>query len=146
LHRASINNVNLGQHHGKITDSSISILNGQPAKPPKRSIAETLYKIATEKNIAAAIADYRKLKAEISPTFDFSETEFNTLGYQLLGMKRTKGAIEIFKLNVEMFPRSGNPYDNLGEAYLADGQKDLALANYRKAVELDPTMQTLYRS
>jgi len=61
-------------------------------------------------------------------------------------MKRTKGAIEIFKLNVEMFPRSGNPYDNLGEAYLADGQKDLALANYRKAVELDPTMQTLYRS
>ncbi|NJM53970.1 MAG: hypothetical protein HC846_11640 [Blastocatellia bacterium] len=62
----------------------------------------------------------------------------NTLGYQILGMNRTKDAIEIFKLNVEMFPKSGNPYDSLGEAYLEDNQKDLALGNYKKAVELDP--------
>lgn len=53
-------------------------------------------------------------------------------------MKRTKDAIEIFKLNAEMFPKSANVYDTLGEAYLADNQKDLALANYKKAVELDP--------
>ena len=53
-------------------------------------------------------------------------------------MKRTKDAIEILKLNVEMFPASGNPYDSLGEAYLAEDQKDLALANYKKAAELDP--------
>jgi CubicO group peptidase (beta-lactamase class C family) len=134
-----LDNVNLGQYHQKITNSIISILNGQPVDPPKRSIAETLYKIAVEKNVASAVAEYRKLKAANSPTFDFSETELNTLGYQLLGMKRTKDAIEIFKLNVEMFPKSGNPYDTLGEAYLADNQKDLALANYKKAVELDPT-------
>jgi CubicO group peptidase (beta-lactamase class C family) len=134
-----LDNVNLGQHHGKITNSIISILNGQPVEPPKKSIAETLYKIAIEKNVASAIAEYRKLKAANSPTFDFSETELNTLGYQLLGMKRTKDAIEIFKLNVEMFPKSGNPYDSLGETYLADNQKDLALANYKKAVEFDPT-------
>jgi CubicO group peptidase (beta-lactamase class C family) len=134
-----LDNVNLGQYHGKITNSIISILNGQPIEPPKKSIAETLYKIAIEKNVASAVAEYRKLKAENSPTFDFSETELNTLGYQLLGMKRTKDAIEIFKLNVEMFPKSANPYDTLGEAYLADDQKDLALANYKKAVELDAT-------
>jgi tetratricopeptide (TPR) repeat protein len=54
-------------------------------------------------------------------------------------MKRAKDAIEIFKLNVETFPKSANPYDSLGEAYLADNQKDLALLNYKKAVELDPT-------
>jgi tetratricopeptide (TPR) repeat protein len=53
-------------------------------------------------------------------------------------MKRAKDAIEIFKLNAEMFPKSANVYDTLGEAYLADNQKDLALANYKKAVELDP--------
>ena len=55
-----------------------------------------------------------------------------------MGLKRTKDAIEIFKLNVEMFPNSANPYDSLGETYLADDQKDLALANYKKAAELDP--------
>ncbi|HKS40954.1 MAG TPA: serine hydrolase [Blastocatellia bacterium] len=134
-----LDNVGLGRFHGNITNSIISILNGQPVEPPKKSIAETLYKIAVEKDVASAVAEYRKLKAANSPTFDFSETELNTLGYQLLGMKRTKDAIEIFKLNVEMFPKSGNPYDSLGETYLADDQKDLALANYKKAVELDPT-------
>jgi tetratricopeptide (TPR) repeat protein len=55
-----------------------------------------------------------------------------------LGLKRRKDAIEIFRLNIEMFPTSASAYDTLGEAYLADNQKDLALANYKKAVELDP--------
>jgi CubicO group peptidase (beta-lactamase class C family) len=133
-----LDNVSLGRYHGNITNSIANILNGQPVEAPKRSIAETLYKIAVEKDAASAIAEYRKLKAQNSPTYDFSEGELNILGYQLLGIKRTKDAIEIFKLNVEMFPDSSNPYDSLGETYLADGQKDLALANYKKAAELDP--------
>lgn len=133
-----LDNVGMGRYHGNITNSIISILNGQPFDAPKRSIGEALYKIAVEKNVASAVAEYRKLKAENSPTYDFSENELNTLGYQLLGMKRGKDAIEIFKLNVEMFPASSNPYDSLGETYLADGQKELALANYKKAAELDP--------
>ena len=133
-----LDNVGLGNNHGRITNSIINILNGQPFEPPKKSITETLYKITTEKNVASAIAEYRKLKAANSAIYDFSEGELNTLGYQLFGMKRTKDAIEIFKLNVEMFPKSGNPYDSLGEAYLEDNQKDLALVNYKKAVELDP--------
>jgi hypothetical protein len=37
-----------------------------------------------------------------------------------------------------MYPKAFNPYDSLGEAYLKDGQKDLALANYKKSVELNP--------
>jgi CubicO group peptidase (beta-lactamase class C family) len=133
-----LDNVSLGRYHGNITNSITNILNGQPVEPPKKSIAETLYKIAVEKDAVSAIAEYRKLKAQNSPTHDFSEGELNTLGYQLLGMKRTKDAIEIFKLNVEMFPDSSNPYDSLGETYLADGQKELALVNYKKAAELDP--------
>lgn len=133
-----LDNVNLGQYHAKIFKSVIGILNGQPFDAPQKSIAETLYKTAAEKGGASAVAEYRRLKAENSPTFDFSETELNTLGYQLLGKKRTKDAIEILKLNAEMFPKSANVYDSLGEAYLADNQKDLALASYKKAVELNP--------
>ena len=134
-----LDNVGLGRYHGNITNSIINILNGQPFDAPKKSLAETLYKTAIEKNAAAAVAEYRKLKTENALIYDFSESELNTLGYQLLGAKRTKDAIEIFKLNVEMFPKSSNPYDSLGEAYLADDQKDSALANYKKAIELDPT-------
>lgn len=133
-----LDNVGLGRYHGNITNSIVNILNGQPVDPPKRSVAEALYTIAVEKGVASAVAEYRKLKAANSPAYDFSEGELNALGYQLVGLKRAKDAIEIFKLNVEMFPASSNPYDSLGEAYLADDQKDLALANYKKAFELDP--------
>ena len=133
-----LDNVTLGRYHGRITGSISNILNGQPFDSPKRSIAETLYKTAKEKGGAAAVAEYRKLKGTASSTYDFSEGELNTLGYQILGMDKTKDAIEIFKLNTEMFPKAANPYDSLGEAYLKDGQKALGLKNYKKALELDP--------
>jgi CubicO group peptidase (beta-lactamase class C family) len=134
-----LDNGSHGLSHPKITNSILGVLNGQPFDYPKRSIAETLYKTAIEKGVTSTVAEYRKLKAENSPTFDFSERELMTLGYQLVGIKRLKDAIEIFKLNVEMFPKSASAFDTLGETYLADDQKDLALANYKKVVELDPT-------
>lgn len=93
-----LDNVSLGRYQGNITNSIINILNGQPFDAPKKSIAETLYKTVREKNAAAAVAEYRKLKTENAAIYDFSESELNTLGYQLLGMKRIKDAIEIFKL------------------------------------------------
>ena len=41
-------------------------------------------------------------------------------------------------MNVEGYPKSGNVYDSLGEAYLDDGNKPLAIANYQKSLELNP--------
>ncbi|HKR11604.1 MAG TPA: serine hydrolase [Pyrinomonadaceae bacterium] len=132
-----LDNVAQGRRHGPITTSIIGILNGQSYDPPKQSIAEALYKIA-EKDVAAAVAEYRKLKATKADSYDFAETELQTLGYQLVELKQLKEAVEIFKLNIEMFPKSSNSYDSLGETYLELGQKDLALTNYKKAVELNP--------
>jgi hypothetical protein len=42
-------------------------------------------------------------------------------------------------LNNETYPRSANTYDSLGDAYLADGQNDLALKFSQKAIEMLPT-------
>ena len=41
----------------------------------------------------------------------------------------------------EEFPRSGNVHDSLGEAYLKAGQKDLAIASYRRSLALNPSNQ-----
>lgn len=51
-------------------------------------------------------------------------------------MGDNKGAVKIMKLNVTAYPNSPNVYDSLSDAYLADGQKDLALQNAKKALEL----------
>lgn len=66
----------------------------------------------------------------------FPEGALNLLGYQHLQQHKTKEAIELFKLNTEAYPASANSYDSLGDAYLADGQKDLALQASEKAIEL----------
>ena len=48
------------------------------------------------------------------------------LGYDLLGEKQTDTAIEVFRLNTEFYPKSGNTYDVLAETYLSMGNKELA--------------------
>jgi dienelactone hydrolase len=65
----------------------------------------------------------------------FPEVIVNGMGYGHLQIGDTKGAIEIFKLNVAAYPKSPNVYDSLADAYLADGQKDQARLNAKKALE-----------
>ncbi|MEK6321916.1 MAG: serine hydrolase [Acidobacteriota bacterium] len=114
------------------------VLFGKPYKAPMRDIAETLFNTVMEKDVQAAIKQYRELKATQQDAYDFSEPQLNGLGYQLLQMKRVKDAIEILKLNVEMFPQGFNTYDSLGEAYMVNGDKNLAIQNYKKSLELNP--------
>jgi dienelactone hydrolase len=66
----------------------------------------------------------------------FPEFIVNLLGYEHLQMGDTKGAVEILKLNAMAYPNSPNVYDSVSDAYLADGQKEMALQNAKKAVEL----------
>jgi Flp pilus assembly protein TadD len=47
-------------------------------------------------------------------------------------------AVNLFRLNVEAFPKSANAYDSLSEAYDRSGNRDLAIENARKALELLP--------
>ena len=121
-----------------MTQRIASILFGKPYKAPMRDIAEALFNTVVEKDVQAAITQYRELKETQADAYDFSEPQLNGLGYQLMQMKRVKDAIEILKLNVEIFPRGFNTYDSLGEAYMVNGDKQLAIQNYKKSLELNP--------
>ncbi len=103
-----------------------------------KSIADALFQTIAKQDVGSAIRQYRDLKAKNSDTFDFSESELDDLGYRLLGEKKVKDAIEIFKLNVEVYPKIAYAYDSLAEAYMVNGDKELAIRNYRKSLELDP--------
>jgi predicted TPR repeat methyltransferase len=41
-------------------------------------------------------------------------------------------------LNIELHPDSSHIHVSLGEAYEKSGQKDLAISNYKKALEINP--------
>ena len=133
-----LDNAEDGQYLGNITLGIMSVLYDQPYDMPRRSITDAIMKTISEKDVASAIREYRALKASPAASeYDFGEMELNRLGYQLLQMKKVEDAIEIFKLNVEMYPQSANVYDSLGEAYVTHNDKELSIANYKKSLELD---------
>jgi hypothetical protein len=68
----------------------------------------------------------------------FDESSINRIGYSWMRSGGIAEAIEVFKLNVEAFPRSSNVYDSLGEAYMESGDKQNAIINYNKSLELNP--------
>jgi imidazolonepropionase-like amidohydrolase len=104
----------------------------------RKSIAEALSQTVSSGGIDAAIKQYRELKSTQPDAYNFDEAELNSLGYELLGNKNFKDAIRVFQLNVEAYPQSGNVYDSLAEAYMDNGDNELAIANYQKSLQLDP--------
>ena len=105
---------------------------------PLKSFVDTLLSITVNKNVEDAIDTYWDLKENKEKDYNFKENQLNTLGYQLLQAGLNKQAIEIFKLNVEQFPKSFNVYDSLGEGYMIAGDKKNAIKNYEKSLKLNP--------
>ena len=58
--------------------------------------------------------------------------------YDLMEKNHLSEATDLFKLDVQIFPGSWNGYDCLGDAYMKAGQKQLAIDNYKKSLELNP--------
>jgi CubicO group peptidase (beta-lactamase class C family) len=88
--------------------------------------------------ISEAIEAYKKIKQDHPNNVAVSEERLNNLGYGLLQQKKMAEAIAVFKVNVELYPQSSNVYDSLGEAYMKNGDKELAIQNYKKSLELNP--------
>ncbi len=129
---------NTGQNVERLSETIAKILYSQPYEPPKMSIVAMLEKTIREKGIEAGIAEYRDLKTKQAATYDFAEGELNQLGYRLMGTGKVKEAVEIFKLNVEAYPQAFNTYDSLGEAHMNMNERESAVRNYKKSLELNP--------
>jgi len=88
---------------------------------------------------AGGLAGVEQHYREMAERFGFkvsAEQGINSLGYALLGEKRVDEAMAAFKRNVELYPRSANVYDSLGDGLEAAGKPELALQNVQKAVEV----------
>jgi CubicO group peptidase (beta-lactamase class C family) len=91
-----------------------------------------------ERGYEHAIEVYQELKRN-DPQFQPSENDLNEWAYRMMnGGGKPKAALEIFKLNVFLYPNSANVYDSVAEAYAVNGNRDLAIKNYRRSLELDP--------
>ncbi len=99
-------------------------------KTPSTHFKNKDYKKAAEALLA--------IKAQDSMSSVLDERRFNSMGYRLLRREEYDNAIEVFKMNVALFPESDNVYDSLGEAYLESGDSIQAYNNYKIALEMNP--------
>jgi tetratricopeptide (TPR) repeat protein len=51
----------------------------------------------------------------------------NNFGYSLINQNRLDEAIEVFKINIRLYPEVANCYDSISEAYLNAGNADMAI-------------------
>jgi CubicO group peptidase (beta-lactamase class C family) len=105
---------------------------------PGMEAAHMLVLVAKVKNVQAALQRYAELKKTPTAEYTIAEQTLNMVGYVLLYSGHEQDAISVFQRNVEDYPQSGNVYGSLGEAYMKIGQKELAIQNYEKSLQLDP--------
>jgi len=114
--------------------------------PPKE---EEFIEMIMEGNIDRAFAEFRKAREHYPGWMMFRERYLNWAGYQYLEKEQFEEATTLFRFNVEVFPESANAYDSLGEAHEKSGRNGLAVKNYKKALQLDPSLESsrkaLYR-
>ena len=116
----------------------MKILYDSPFEYVKIHIYDVLRQVAESQGIDEAVAHYYELKSNLSDYYIINENELNILGYYFMHYDKFADAIDIFKINVSEYPNSSNVYDSLGEAYMKNGQNELAIHNYEKSLELNP--------
>ncbi len=102
------------------------------------SAAEAVEQALNESSLSAALALFRGAHTDERHQLSVSEQEFNALGYRLMAAGRLEEAIAVFQMNTEAFPRSGNVFDSLGEAYMNAGENARAIENYQRSLALAP--------
>jgi len=107
---------------------------GQDAIPTE----EEFFKIVRNQGVSRAVDIFNSVRETHPDKKIFRELALNRIGYEFLFAEKVEEAIEIFKMNVVAYPDAYNTYDSLGEAYMTYGNKELAIKNYNKSVELEP--------
>ena len=110
---------------------------GFPAAEGKKSIGALVYETTQKQGLDVALKQYKEAKQNQADAFLLAPGQLNVVGYKLLQHGKVKEALEFFKLNVESYPDKALVYDSLGDAYLANGDKEQATKSFKKSLELD---------
>lgn len=105
-------------------------------KPIQNNIFSYIINYTKENNIKKSQALLSILKNDYKSDFTHPGV-LNTIGNLLLRQHEDLGwALELFKINVQLYPKNGNIWDSLGDGYKANNLKAKAIESYKKAVSL----------
>ncbi len=81
---------------------------------------------------------YKALTEKFGYEISIPARVYNLVGYELIKAKKIKEAIKVFDLCVNIYPEYWYAYSNLGYCHMIVGNKELAVKNLEKALELNP--------
>jgi tetratricopeptide (TPR) repeat protein len=73
-----------------------------------------------------------------NPDFKLDKTTLTAWGDDLISDNALPEAISLLKFEVQIYPDTSSGHASLAEAYMKSGQKQLAIENYKKALEINP--------
>jgi tetratricopeptide (TPR) repeat protein len=111
-----------------------AILNYSPGK----SLTEIIDEALTKGGVELAVKSYRDFMAQPAHRYVSTEQPLLEGGQRLLNEKKPEQALVLFKINAEANPHSFRSYFALGETYFLTGNKELAVRNLEKSLELNP--------
>src|SRR5438034_5902871 len=113
---------------GIIVDWFVTTLIKTPGHAPADTLASatTINEIQTPGGVAKVTQQLIEVRKTDPQAQLFPEVTVDIIASGHLREGDAKTAIEIFKLNLLAYPDSADAHSNLADAYLKDGQKDLA--------------------
>ena len=125
-----------------IASNILKLYRGETPDKPQLPAIQNIRKNYEEHGIDYIKENFQELTINFHPS-DPKDIILNNLGYAYLyEAKDNKKALEIFKLKTELFPNIANCWDSLGEALAMSKNKSEAIKAYKKALELNPDMDT----
>lgn len=91
---------------------------------------------------SAIIAHFKNISIKLGYPVPPPEGMVNEAGYFYLNSKRYDRAYQLFKLNIDNYPKSFNTYDSMGDFYAAKSDKVKAIEFYTKALNLQESIAT----
>jgi hypothetical protein len=108
--------------------------------PRPLMLEDTLGTVARNLGADSAVAAYGRLRQQYygRSTYDFGERSLSTLATRLAAEGRQAEARRILELNAQQFPNSAGVAVELGRALEATGERDRAIEQYRRALQIQP--------
>jgi len=99
---------------------------------------KTALEFFKNKEYKNSLKTFIKLQKNDSLNPTIQERILNKLGYKYIRNHNYEAALEIFKINTILYPQSSNTFDSLGETYFLKKDTLNAIANFKKALSINP--------
>ena len=105
---------------------------------PRKTLSQQLDEAITAGGIALAVKTFTQYRADPANKYAATEEPLLVAGQRFLNEKKPGDALILFKLNEAENPHSFRAYLALGVAHSQMGNKDLAIRDLQRALELNP--------